>query len=129
MKLMKQENIVCCVWPGIALPLGKNGDDLVDYFEQNYGVHVEYLEQVKTFSVRGMKGGRVDQIFNVKEDSVADFANIKSGIGALYAKEIVQRKEHYKYIERVYLRYFKQLENEVVKEGDLSKEDVYQTLF
>lgn len=128
MNLINQNKFVCCVWPGVTLPLGKNGNDLIDYFKQNYDIDIEYLEQTKTLSGKGAKGSRIDQIFNVKGDSITAFANIKSEIGALYAKEVVQHKEHRKYKERIYLRYFKQIENELLKSGELSKEDVYQTL-
>lgn len=129
MNLIKREKVVCCVWPGFALPLGKNGNDVVRYFKQNYGINIEYLEQAKTVPINGVKGGRVDQIFNVKEDSIADFANIKSEIGVLYAKEIVQNKKHRQYKERIYLRYFKEFEDKLLKSGELSKKDAYQTLF
>lgn len=129
MNFTNQNKFVCCVWPGFSLPLGKNGNDLVHYFKQNYDIDIEYLEQTKTLAGGGTMGSRIDQIFNVKEDSLANFDNIKEEIGALYAKEIVQQKEHRNYKERIYLRYFKQMENELLKSGELTNEDVYQTLF
>src|SRR5699024_9380727 len=129
MELIKQTGIVCCVWPGFVLPLGKNGNDLVNHFKHNYDINMEYMEQAKTLPLNGMKGGRDDQIFNIKEDSIANIDRIKSEIGVLYAKEIVQQKEHRRYKERIYLRYFKQIENELLKSGELAEEDTYQTIF
>ncbi|TRM10579.1 hypothetical protein FH966_01940 [Lentibacillus cibarius] len=128
MNVLKQENFVRCVLPGVPLPLGKTGDYLVHYFKENYNINIEYLDAAKTLSGYGARGGRIDQIFNVKEDSIDTFDRIKSEIGALYAKEVVRNKAHHFYMERVYLRYFKRIEDELLKAGEISDEDVYQTL-
>ncbi|GAB4074696.1 hypothetical protein GCM10028778_21990 [Barrientosiimonas marina] len=123
-----QEDYVRCVWPNVALPLGKKGDFLVKRFKEKYGINIEYLEETTTLPHRSAEGRRVDQIFNVQGDSIEKFEQIKSEIGAYYVKEIVRNKQHYIYIERVYLRYFKRSEDELIREGELSKEDAYNTL-
>ncbi|GAA0441020.1 hypothetical protein GCM10008983_17650 [Lentibacillus halophilus] len=124
-----QDNYVYCVWPDFVLPLGKSGKDLVNYFKGNYDININYLEAAKTLPGTASKKGRIDQIFSVQKDSIDTFDQIKSGIGALYAKEIVRNKAHYIYNERVFLSYFKRLEDELIKAGELSKDDAYQTLF
>lgn len=117
---------VRCVLPGFALPLGKSGDYLVNYFKDKHGIEIEYLTQTKTLPANGPKGSRVDQIFNVDKQSLDKFAAIKTQIGALYATEIVENNDQHLYNERVYLKYFQTTERELLKLGKISKEDVYQ---
>lgn len=123
-----EESYVRCVWPDFPLPLGKNGNDLVDFFKEKHDINIEYLEQTKTSTKYGEKGGRIDQIFNVQEDSIDKFAQIKTSLGAEYAKDIVRNNEHHMYIERIFLKYFQRSENDLLKTGELSKEDVYQLI-
>ena len=80
---------VRCVLPGFALPLGKSGDYLVNYFKEKHGIDIEYLTHTKTLPADGPKGSRVDQIFNVDKQSLDKFAEIKAQFGALYATEII----------------------------------------
>lgn len=117
---------VRCVLPGFALPLGKSGDYLVKYFKEKHGVDIEYLTQTKTLPADGPKGSRVDQIFNVEKHSLDKFADIRAQIGALYATEIIENNDQHLYNERVYLKFFQTTENELLKLGKISKEDVYQ---
>src|SRR5690625_6913584 len=86
-----KENYVRCVWPDFPLPLGKNGNDVVNYFKETYDINIEYLEQTKTSVDYGAKGGRIDQIFNVQEDSIDTFDQIKTSIGAEY---VTRSEEH-----------------------------------
>lgn len=123
-----KEDYVRCVWPGAVLPLGKNGKYLVNFFKEKYAINIDYLKEAKTLPGRRKEGTRIDQIFNVKDDSKDKFAEIKSRIGALYATEIVQKGEHHLYNERTYYSYFKRTEDDLLKAGDISKEDVYQTI-
>jgi|GEM_PF-2440430 len=124
-----QEDYVRCVLPDLALPLGKNGDYLVNHFKDKYDINIEYLEQTSTKSGKGPKSSRIDQIFNVKNDSLDKFKQIKDKIGALYVTEIVKNNEHHLYKERIYLTYFKSAEKKLVKSGELSKENIYQSVF
>jgi len=124
-----QEDYVRCVWPGAVLPLGESGKYLVRYFKENYDINIEYLGQAKTLPNRGVKGGRIDQIFNVYLDSIDHFKKIKEKIGAEYAKDIVRAGKHRLYNERIYLSYFQRLENELLKKGEITDEDVYQGVF
>lgn len=124
-----KENYVRCVWPGAVLPLGENGNYMVNFFKEKYDINIEYLEETKTLPGRGAKGSRIDQIFNVQEDSLDAFASIKSDIGAYYAKEVVQNGDHRIYIERIYKLYFQRSEKELLKAGDISEADVYQEKF
>lgn len=124
-----KEEYVRCVLPGLSLPLGKNGDYLVNHFKDKYDINIEYLEQTKTKSGSGSKGSRIDQIFNVKNESMDKFKQIKEKIGALYVTEIVKNNEHHLYKERIYLYYLKSAETKMVKSGEISKEDVYQSVF
>ena len=124
-----KEDYVRCVIPGLTLPLGKNGDYLVNHFKENYDINIEYLEQTKTKSGKGAKRSRIDQIFNVKNESIDKFEQIKEKIGALYVTEIVKRNEHHLYKERIYLFYFKSAETKLLKSGELPKENVYQSVF
>ena len=117
---------VRCVLPGVPLPLGKNGDFLVDYFKEKHDIKIEYLTQTKTLAVEGSKGSRVDQIFNVPKYNLDKFAEIKEAIGALYATEVVKNNDQHLYNERIYLKYFQRAENELLKSGEISKEDVYE---
>src|SRR5690625_5032996 len=110
-----QEDYVRCVLPDLALPLGKNGDYLVNHFKDKYDINIEYLEQTSTKSGKGPKSSRIDQIFNVKNDSLDKFKQIKDKIGALYVTEIVKNNEHHLYKERIYLTYFKSAEKKLVK--------------
>src|SRR5699024_4814174 len=124
-----QEDYVRCVLPDLALPLGKNGDYLVNHFKDKYDINIEYLEQTSTKSGKGPKSSRIDQIFNVKNDSLDKFKQIKDKIDALYITEIVKNNEHNLYKERIYLTYFKSAEKKLVKSGELSKENIYQSVF
>lgn len=124
-----QEDYVRCVLPDLALPLGKNGDYLVNHFKDKYDINIEYLEQTSTKSGKGPKSSRIDQIFNVKNDSLDKFKQIKDKIGALYVTEIVKNNEHHLYKERIYLTYFKSAETKLIKSGELSKENIYQSVF
>src|SRR5690625_5584964 len=99
-----QEDYVRCVLPNLALPLGKNGDYLVNHFKDKYDINIDYLEQTSTKSGKGPKSSRIDQIFNVKNDSIDKFEQIKDNIGALYVTEIVKNNEHHLYKERIYLK-------------------------
>ncbi len=121
-----QVESVRCILPGVSLPLGKSGDYLVDYFKDKHDINIEYLTQTKTMPVEGPKGSRVDQIFDVQKHSLDKFAEIKASIGALYATEVVENNDQHLYNERVYLRYIQTAENELLKAGKISKEDVYQ---
>lgn len=116
-----------CIWPGLSLPLGKNGDFLEKYFSIKYDINIEHLEQTKTLPGNGPQGGRVDQIFNVKNDSRDKFKAIKEKEGIFYAEEIIRRNEQHIYNERVYLRYLKNYENKLIKSGEISKENIYQS--
>src|SRR5699024_7124740 len=101
-----QEDYVRCVLPDLALLIDKN---------------IEYLEQTSTKTGKGQKSSRIDKIFNVKNDSLDKFKQIKDKIGALYVTEIVKNNEHHLYKERIYLTYFKSAEKKLVKSGELSK--------
>lgn len=68
----------------------------------------------------------MDQIFNVEKHSLDKFADIRAQIGALYATEIIENNDQHLYNERVYLKFFQTTENELLKLGKISKEDVYQ---
>src|SRR5699024_3040674 len=138
-----QEDYVRCVLPDLALPLGKNGDYLVNHFKDKYDINIEYLEQTSTKSGKGPKSSRIDQIFNVKNyrldkynqnnniknDSIEKYKKIKDKKSALYVTEIVKNNEHHIYKERIYLTYFKSAEKKLVKSGELSKENIYQSVF
>src|SRR5699024_10482713 len=124
-----QEDYVRCVLPDLALPLGKNGDYLVNHFKDKYDINIEYLEQTSTKSGKGPKSSRIDQIFNVKNESLEKFKQIKEKRGALYVTEIVKNNEQHLYKERIYLTYFKSAEKILVKAGELSIETMYQSVF
>src|SRR5699024_11742076 len=72
---------------------------------------------------------RIDQIFKVKNDRLDKLKQIKDKIGALYVTEIIKNNEHHLYKERIYLTYFKSAEKKLVKSGELSKENIYQSVF
>ncbi|RYG72944.1 hypothetical protein EU245_08355 [Lentibacillus lipolyticus] len=121
-----KEDYVRCVWPGATLPLGQTGKYVVDFFKENYDIHIQYLEETKTLPGYGPKGGRVDQLFNVYLDSIDKFEAIKQKIGAQYAKDIVRMGHHRLYKERIYLSYFQRIEKELLKAGEITEKDVYQ---
>ncbi len=121
-----KEDYVRCVWPGLSLPLGKNGDFLEKYFKIKYDMNIEHLEQTKTLPGNGPQGGRVDQIFNVNKDSIEKLKAIKEKEGIHYAEEIILRNEQHIYNERIYLRYLKNAETKLIKSGEISKENRYQ---
>src|SRR5690625_6481520 len=123
-----KEKYVRCVWPDFPLPLGKNGNDLVNYFKETYDINIEYLEQTKTSVDYGAKGGRIDQIFNVKEDSIDKFAQIKTSIGAEYVTDIVKNNEHHMYKERIFLMYFQRAENDLLRAGEITERNKYQLI-
>src|SRR5699024_1219648 len=102
-----QEDYVRCVLPDLALPLGKNGDYLVNHFKDKYDINIEYLEQTSTKSGKGPNSRRIDKIFNVKNDSLQKFKQIKDKMRDIYVTEIVKNDEHHLYTERIYLTYFK----------------------
>lgn len=116
-----------CIWPGLSLPLGKKGDFLEKYFKIKYDIAIEHLEQTKTLPGNGPKGGRMDQIFNVKKASKDKFKRIKEKENILYAEEIIRRNEQHIYNERIYLRYLKNYENKLIKSGEISKDNMYQS--
>src|SRR5699024_12484276 len=108
---------------------GKNGDYLVKHFKDKYDINIENLEQTSTKSDKGPKSNRIDQIFNIKNDSLDKFKQIKDKIGTLYVTEIVKNNAHHLYKERIYLTYFKSAEKKLVNSGELSKENIYQSVF
>lgn len=120
-----KETTVRCVWPGAVLPFGENGKFLVNYFKDKYDVDIEYLEETKTLPGNGPEGGRIDQIFNVYNDSIDQFESVKDKIGAFYASEIVRKAKHHLYMESIYFRYFKRAEDELLKAGNISEDVVY----
>src|SRR5699024_8138231 len=124
-----QEDYVRCVLRDLALPLGKNGDYLVNHFKDKYDINIEYLEQTSTKSEIDPKSNRIDQLFNVKNDTLDKIKQIKDKIGALYVTEIVKNNEHHLYKERIYLTYFKSAEKKLVKSGELSNANIYQSVF
>lgn len=123
-----KEDYVRCVWPGAILPLGESGQYLVDFFKENYDINIEYLDQAKTLLGYGSKSGRIDQIFNVYLDSIDKFENIKDEIGVVYAKDVVRTGDHRLYNERIYLSYFKRFEDELLKTGEITEDEVYQSI-
>src|SRR5690625_778706 len=102
-----QEDYVRCVLPDLALPLDKNGDYLVNHFKDKYDINIEYEKQTSTKTRKNTKSSRIDQIFNVKNDSLDKFKQIKDKIVALYVTEIDKNNDHHLYKERIYLTYFK----------------------
>lgn len=122
-----KEDYIRCVWFDAPLPLGKNGDDLVHWFKEKHNINIEYLEQTKTVPGSKPKSGRIDQIFNVYDDSIDAFEKIKQTINAHYAEDIVRKKEHHFYNERIYLSYFQRFESKLLKEGVLSENDRYES--
>src|SRR5690625_278170 len=124
-----QEDYVRCVLPDLALPLGKNGDYLVNHIKDKYDINIAYLEQTRTTPGKGPKSSQIDPIFNFKNDCLDKFKQIKDTICALYVTEIVKNNEHHLYKERIYLTYFKSAEKKLVKSGELSKENIYQSVF
>lgn len=121
-----KEDYVRCVWPNMPLPLGKNGDDLVAFFKDKYNINIQYLEQTKTIPDIDPSGGRINQIFNVYNDSIDKFEKVKQQIGAEYAEDIVRKKEHHYYNERIYLTFLKRFETKLLKEGVLTEADRYK---
>ncbi|HLR63310.1 MAG TPA: hypothetical protein VK097_12835 [Lentibacillus sp.] len=126
---MIKEDYVHCVWPGTTLPLGKTGKYLIDFFKENHDIDIQYCEETKTLPGYGPEGGRIDQIFNVYLNSIDNFDNIKQKIGAQYARDIVRMGDHRLYKERIYVSYFKRLETELLKAGEITEIDVYQGVF
>ncbi len=106
--------------------MGKTGKYLIDFFKENYNIDIHYLEETKTLPGHGPKGGRIDQIFDVYLDSIDNFDDIKQKIGAEYAKDIVRMGNHRLYKERIFLSYFKRIETELLKQGEITEKDVYQ---
>lgn len=127
MRLLFDRSDVRVVLPGTLLPLGENGNYLVNYFKDNYNIDIEYLEEAKTLPGNGEKGSRIDQIFTVLEDSVEDFDKIKDTFGAIYAKDVVRNGDHRLYNERTFLHYFQSFEKQLLKDGELTEADVYQS--
>lgn len=127
MRLLFDRNDVRVVLPGTLLPLGENGNYLVNYFKDNYNIDIEYLEETKTLPGNGTKGSRIDQIFTVLEDSVEDFEKIKDEFGAVYAKDIVRNGDHRLYNERTFLHYFQRFEKQLLKDGEITEDNVYQS--
>src|SRR5690625_2226547 len=125
----REEKDKRCVLPGIALPFGENGNYLVRYFKDTHDIDVEYLEEVKTVPGSGKNNSRIDQLFTVKEDSLEIFDNVKNDIGAEYAIDIVRHGQHRLYNERTFLRYFKRFEDQLRKSGEISNENIYQSIF
>jgi len=74
------------------------------------------FEEAKTVPGKDEEHSRIDQIFNVQEESRVEFSRMKDKIGAEYAKDIV-RLGNYRlclYNERTFLRC-----------GEVSEENIY----
>lgn len=127
MRLLFDRNDVRAILPGTLLPLGENGDYIVRYFKDQFNIDVEYLEETRTLPGNGQKGNRIDQIITVLEESVDEFDKIKDKLGAVYAKDVVRNGDHRLYKERTYLHYFQRLEKQLLKDGEISEDIVYQS--
>ncbi|HLQ95823.1 MAG TPA: hypothetical protein VK108_05515 [Pseudogracilibacillus sp.] len=127
MRLLFDRNDVRAILPGTLLPLGENGDYIVRYFKDQFNIDVEYLEETRTLPGNGQKGNRIDQIITVLEESVDEFDKIKDKLGAVYAKDVVRNGDHRLYKERTYLHYFQRLEKQLLKDGEISEDFVYQS--
>src|SRR5699024_392211 len=90
MRLLFDRSDVRVVLPGTLLPLGENGNYLVNYFKDKYNNDKEKLEEAKTLPGNQEKGGRIDQIFTVVEDREEDIDKIKYTLGTIYAKDVVR---------------------------------------
>lgn len=82
-----------CVWPGTLVGLGQS-DTFQSWFQEQMGVRVQYLEEIKTapdfangFPVEGT-GGRNDLFFAVHSDDVMKFAVPRLQMGIRWIEDV-----------------------------------------
>jgi hypothetical protein len=93
-----------CVWTGTVL-----GDSTVEDFEQFFkdqlGVRVKFMEEVVTLPGQGGEGGRHDVFFYVHDADVAKFAIPRLQFGISWWEDVIENKRHLLYPSEIVKKY------------------------
>ena len=103
---LKEGFVQVCVWPGTVVG-AEQVEDFEQYFRDEVGVRVQYLEEIKTapdykdgYPVEGT-GGRTDCFFAVHNDDVMKFAMPKLRMGVRWLEDMYGNGHGALYPERV----------------------------
>lgn len=77
-----------CVWPGTTM--GSNTpQDMVDWFKEEFGIRVQFLEIIITNAGEPDSGGRSDIFFAVHKDDINKFAIPRLQIGVRWIEDVL----------------------------------------
>lgn len=77
-----------CVWPGCVVG-ADDVDNFVAWIKDEFGVRVQYLEEVETLPNDDGPGGRNDLFFAVHEDDVGKFAVKRLAYGIRWIEDVM----------------------------------------
>lgn len=96
-----------CVWPGIVIcgqgkePSAEDIETFTQFFADEFGVRVQYLEQVTTLPDLTLlgnpipeTGGRNDILFAVHLDDIERFVTKRFAIGARWIEDVLAVHNH-----------------------------------
>lgn len=99
-----------CVWPGTTMD-DTPVEDFVQFFKENFGVRVQFCEEVETLPDRenGIEvpetGGRHDVFFRIHEDDMGSFAIMRLNVGIRWWEDVVGNGSHKIYPKEVLEKY------------------------
>ena len=93
-----------CVWPGTLV--GKdNIEDFEDFFKNEMGVRVKFMEEVKTLPGDGGEGGRNDVLFYIHDEDVGKFAVPRLRMGIRWWEDVLDNEKDKLYPQEIYKKY------------------------
>lgn len=94
-----------CVWPGTLLNSGEADiQDFTDFFLNEMGVRIQYLEQIETNPTPGQEtttGGRNDVFFALHNDDIDKFVIPKLKLGIRWIEDVYFNENGYLYPDRI----------------------------
>lgn len=92
-----------CVWPGTMM--GDNtAEDFENYFKDDLGVRVKFMEEVVTLPGNGGEGGRHD-VFYIHNNDIGKFALQKLNMGISWWEDVISNKRHLIYPKEIIKKY------------------------
>lgn len=90
-----------CVWPSTVVGNEKKQAEFVEWAKKEFGVRVQYLEEIVTVRDESGPGGRNDVFFAVHKDDVSKFAVPRLSYGIRWIEDVFANKHGHLYPARV----------------------------
>lgn len=77
-----------CVWPGTIVGTD-DSQKFTDWMKEEFGVRIQYLEEIETAEDSTGPGGRNDLFFGVHEDDIGKFAVKRLAYGIRWIEDVL----------------------------------------